>query len=120
MRLFEFDQPETPDSNQVESTANLITILNQVKGRAEDENTNPSISTAALINMVKNTGIQFDYMSLLDAYENNTAVKSLIKNFSEETVDLAGSTDDVDMDAGQDSGAAIEKIAKRVANRNIG
>ena len=73
--------------------------------------------------MVKNTGIHFDYNALVAAYEANSAVQNLIKNFSAETVDLIGSAED-EIDApgagGEDSGEAISRIAKRVAQRNIG
>lgn len=123
MRLFEFDQvaPVEQDA-RVESIANLLTVLNVVIEEARNENTEPSISTPALINMVKNTGVMFDYNALLDAYESNAAVQNLIKNFSKETVDLIGSSED-EMDApanGEDSGEAISRIAKRVAQRGIG
>ena len=50
--------------------------------RANNENTNPSVSTNALINMVKNTGVLFDYNALLNAYETNAGVKKLIKNLN--------------------------------------
>lgn len=123
MRFFEFDEPEAvaPEA-QTESIANLLTVLNVVVGRAEDEDAHASISTPALINMVKNTGVQFDYDSLVAAYEKNSAVKNIIKSFNAETVELAGGPADVDVadGAGEDSGAAIERIAKRVAKRSIG
>jgi len=123
MRLVEFDQvaPVEQDA-RVESIANLLTVLNVIIEEARNENTEPSISTPALINMVKNTGVMFDYNALLDAYESNAAVQNLIKNFSKETVDLIGSSED-EMDApanGEDSGEAVSRIAKRVAQRGIG
>lgn len=124
MRIFEFDQsaPEETDA-RLEGIANLLTILNVVIEDAKNQNVEPSIPTPALINMVANTGVLFDYNALLDAYENNAAVGNLIKNFSKETVDLIGSAEDEmdsPMDAGEDSGEAISRIAKRVAQRGIG
>ena len=124
MRLYEFDQsaPQEVDA-QAEGIANLLTILNVVIENAKNENIEPSISTEALISMVANTGVMFDYNALLDAYENNTAVNNLIKNFSKDTVDLIGSNEDeldAPEDAGEDSQSAVSKIAKRVANRNVG
>ena len=124
MRFFEFDQTEPQDIDaRAEGIANLLTVINSVISQAENENVDPSISTDALINMVRNTGVMFDYNALLDAYENNTAVNNLIKNFSKETVDLIGSSEDeldAPADAGEDSGEAISRIAKRVAQREIG
>ena len=124
MRLIEFDQsaPQEVDA-RAEGIANLLTILNVVIENAKNENIEPSISTEALISMVANTGVMFDYNALLDAYENNTAVNNLIKNFSKDTVDLIGSNEDeldAPEDAGEDSQSAVSKIAKRVANRNVG
>lgn len=124
MRLDEFDQVAPVETNaRVEGIANLLTVLNVVIEEAKNNDVDPSISTPALINMVKNTGVIFDYNALLDAYESNEAVSNLIKNFSKETVDLIGSAEDeMDLpgDAGEGSGEAIARIAKRVANRNIG
>jgi len=124
MRLREFDQaaPEEHDA-RVTGIANLLTVLNVIIEEARIENVEPSISTLALINMVKNTGVLFDYAALLDAYESNQAVNNLVKNFSKEQVDLIGSSEDAmdsPIDAGEDSSEAVARIAKRVANRNIG
>ena len=124
MRLLEFDQsaPQEVDA-RAEGVATLLTILNVVIENAKNEDVDPSISTQALINMVANAGVMFDYNSLLDAYENNTAVNNLIKNFSKEKVELIGSSEDeldAPEDAGEDSQSAVSKIAKRVANREVG
>ena len=124
MRLYEFDQsaPQEVDA-RTEGIATLLTILNVVIENAKNEDVEPSISTQALINMVTNAGVMFDYNALLDAYENNTAVNNLVKNFSKEKVDLIGSSEDeldAPEDAGEDSQSAVSKIAKRVANRNVG
>ena len=124
MLLYEFDQsaPKEVDA-RTEGIATLLTILNVVIENAKNEDVEPSISTEALINMVTNAGVMFDYNALLDAYENNTAVNNLVKNFSKEKVDLIGSSEDeldAPEDAGEDSQSAVSKIAKRVANRNVG
>jgi len=124
MRLIEFDQSVTPEPDaRLEGIANLLTILNMLVARAKDTGTEPSIPTDELISMVSNTGVMFDYNALLDAYEKNAAVGNLIKNFSKDTVDLVGSSEDelnTPADAGEDSASAVEKIAKRVAKRSIG
>ena len=125
MRIFEFDQtsnPVEPDARH-EGIANLLTVLNMLIARAKDQGTDPSLPTQELIAMVTNTGVLFDYNALLDAYETNAAVQKLIKNFSKDTVDLIGSAED-ELDGaagnGEDSGDAVARIAKRVANREIG
>jgi len=124
MRIFEFDQstPQEVDPRG-EGIVNLLTVLNSLIAQAKNEGTEPSIATPALINMVANTGVLFDYNALLDAYESNAAVQNLVKNFSKETVDLIGSAED-EMDVaagdGEDSGEAVARIAKRVAQRGIG
>ena len=122
MRLIEFDQvaPAEPDA-RVEGIANLLTVLNVIIEEARNQDIEPSVATPALINMVKNTGVMFDYNALLDAYESNQAVNNLIKNFSKETVDLIGTDAEVDapIDAGEDSSEAVARIAKRVAQREI-
>lgn len=125
MRLFEFDEPdqETGADVKMNAQANLITVLNVVISRAQDENAEASIRTDALINMVKNTGIQFDYQALVDAHEDNQAVSNLIKSYSKETVELTNDEDqsmDTDQsNAGEDSGDAVARIGKRVAKRAL-
>ena len=124
MRIFEFDnsEPEVQDV-QGEGIINLLTILNHLIEQAKHDDVSPSVSTSALINMVSNTGVVFDYNALVNAHESNAAVQNLIKNFSQETVDLIGSPED-EMggigNKGEDSGEAVARIAKRVAKRNIG
>ena len=124
MRLFEFDNTSHVPQTDVhdEGIANLLAVLNVIIERAKNEDSEPSLSTPALINMVKNTGVLFDYNALVNAYDSNTAVHNLIKNFSKDTVDLIGSSEDeldAPSDAGEDSQSAVSKIAKRVANREI-
>ena len=125
MRFFEFDDPdhETGADVKMNAQANLITVLNVIISRAQDENAAAIIRTDALITMVKNTGIQFDYQALVDAYENNEAVGNLVKSFSKEEVELSNSEDemaDVDQQSsGEDSGDAIARISKRVAKRAL-
>jgi hypothetical protein len=81
MRLYEF----APDEN---TESGLATTLSFLATRIYDEDDDPTMSTDALINMVKNTGAYFDYDALVDAYENDEAVKNLIKDFNKDTVTL--------------------------------
>jgi hypothetical protein len=81
MRLFEFAPDESSDSG-------LATVLSFLANRVQDEESDPKISTQSLINMVKNSGAYFDYDGLVQAYENDDAVKHLIKDFNKDTVTL--------------------------------
>lgn len=128
MRLYEFQQAEDdlPDEdNAIANIANLITVLNFVVKRVEDEDASNIINTQSLLSMVENTGIPFDYAALVSAYESNTAVKNLISNFNQDEVTLIGGPEDEmiggdDEIGGENSSEAISRIAKRVAQRDIG
>jgi hypothetical protein len=84
MRLREFAHgpTNTPESN-------LVTALELLRHRSADKSAPATISTQSLINLVLNTDHTFDYESLVDANENNPAVKNLIKSFNQDQVILA-------------------------------
>ena len=84
MRLREFAHgpTNTPESN-------LVTALELLRHRSEDKSSPATISTKSLINLVLNTDRTFDYESLVNANENNPAVKNLIKSFNQDQVVLA-------------------------------
>lgn len=87
MRLREFASDNaTPESN-------LVTALELLRHRSEDKAIPASISTKSLINLVLNTDKTFSYDALVDANENNPAVKNLIKSFNKDQVILAPLTD---------------------------
>ena len=83
MRLNEFAHgpTNTPESN-------LITALELIRHRYKDKKTIPNISTQSLINLVLNTDRTFDYDALIDATENNPAVKNLIKSYNKDFIEL--------------------------------
>ena len=83
MRLNEFvhGPTNTPESN-------LTTALELIQHRYKDKEQVPNISTQSLINLVRNTDRTFDYDALVQANENNPAVKNLIKSFNKDTVEL--------------------------------
>lgn len=83
MRLNEFvhSPTNTPESN-------LLTALELIRFRYQDKNQLPKISTQSLINMVLNTDKTFDYQSLVQANENNPAVRNIVKNFNRDYVEL--------------------------------
>lgn len=88
MRLSEFVHT---DKNAPES--NLVTALELIRARYKDKNKAPKISTNSLINLVLNTDKNFDYQALVDANENNPAVKNLIKSFNKDFVQLRSFND---------------------------
>ena len=90
MRLREF----ASDNNTPES--NLVTALELLRHRSEDKSIPASISTKSLINLVLNTDKTFSYDALVDANENNPAVKNLIKSFNKDQVILAPLTGEED------------------------
>jgi hypothetical protein len=83
VRLNEFTHgpTNTPESN-------LITALELIRHRYKDKKTIPNISTQSLINLVLNTDRTFDYDALVNATENNSAVKNLIKSYNKDFVEL--------------------------------
>ncbi len=83
MRLDEFvhGPTNTPESN-------LVTALELIQHRYKDKDKVPNVSTQSLINLVRNTDRTFDYDALISANENNPAVKTLIKSFNKDIVEL--------------------------------
>ena len=75
-------------------TSNLLPVLMFLKKRAEDRELSAKLHTDSLIQLVQNAGdTTFTYESLVDAFENDEAVKELISNFNEEEVTLKSDTD---------------------------
>jgi hypothetical protein len=93
MRLCEF----ASDTNTPEF--NLVTALELLRHRSADKSAPAKISTQSLINLVLNTDRTFSYDALVDANENNPAVKNLIKSFNQDQVILAPLTGNDDSDA---------------------
>ena len=75
--------------------ANLVSVLNFLKMSADRRGLEPKISTASLINMVKNTGqTAFEYDDLVSANKADPTVKNLIKSFNKDFVIVAGNNSD--------------------------
>ena len=83
MRLNEFTHgpTNTPESN-------LLTALELIQHRYKDKEQSPKVSTQSIINLVRNTDRTFDYEALVQANETNPAVKTLIKTFNKDYVEL--------------------------------
>ena len=89
LREFAGENNSAPESN-------LVTALELLRHRSEDKSIPASISTKSLINLVLNTDKTFSYDALVDANENNPAVKNLIKSFNKDQVILAPLTGEED------------------------
>jgi hypothetical protein len=81
LREFTHGPTNTPESN-------LLTALELIQHRYKNKDKVPNVSTQSLINLVLNTDRTFDYDALVDAVENNPAVKNLIKSFNKDFVEL--------------------------------
>ena len=78
--------------------ANLTTALELIRQRYRDRDQPLKISTKSLINLVLNTDKTFDYNSLVQANNNNPAIKNLIKSFNKDYVELQPVGDEGDED----------------------
>lgn len=74
---------------------NLGPVLMFLRKRCEDSGMVPKMRTASLIQMVKNAGdTSFNYDSLVNAFEENDAIKDMIKNFNENEIVLSSNADE--------------------------
>lgn len=102
---------------------NLLPVLMFLKTRAEDRELSAKLRTDSLIQLVQNAGdVTFNYRSLVDAYENNDAIKELIKNFNEEEVVLKSDTDpeETDIEHSEEEGGQPEdptEVVKGMAHK---
>lgn len=101
----------------------LLTTLELLRNHADDKGSAPVLSTENLIKLMKNSGVMFDYDSLVSAYKTEPAVKELIKSFNKDTITLhtdsadefSIDSDGANMDLGTDTVArmAHKALAKR-------
>ena len=120
MRLNEFTHgpTNTPESN-------LTTALELIQHSYKDLEKLPNVSTKSLINLVRNTDRTFDYEALVTANENNPAVKTLIKSFNKDYVELnpvntgeeEAPTTNVGDETTQASVDTVSDMAKKAARR---
>ena len=88
MRLTEFTDSHAAiieDEAESRGDANLIAALSFLQNRSANQHLVPKVRTDALINMVKNTGVEeFNLESLLNAHKTNDSVKELIKDIKDD------------------------------------
>lgn len=107
------------------SDSNLLTALDLLRNRYKDQEGPAKIKTQSLINLILNTDSSFNYDALVNANENNPAVKNLIKSFNRDYVELQpfGSniededvpTTNVDQTTSQEPVDTVDDMAKRAA-----
>ena len=88
MRLREFSDDyaeHIEDEADDRGDANLISALSFLQNRSHNQHLVPKIRADALINMIKNTGVEsFNLEALQNAYKTNDSVKELIKDIKDD------------------------------------
>jgi hypothetical protein len=88
MRLYEFSKNYAEiieDEAESRGDSNLIAALSFLQNRSANQHLVPKVRADALINMVKNTGVEeFNLESLMNAQKTNDSVKSLIKDIKDD------------------------------------
>lgn len=88
MRLHEFTDTHASiieDEAESRGDSNLIAALSFLQNRSANQHLVPKVRADALINMVKNTGVEeFNLDSLMNAHKTNDAVKELIKDIKDD------------------------------------
>ena len=105
--------------------SNLLTALELLRNRYKDQDVPAKIKTQSLINLILNTDRSFNYDALVNANDNNPAVKNLIKSFNRDYVELqpfGGDIEDadvpttnVDQTTSQEPVDTVDDMAKRAA-----
>lgn len=86
--------PEEQLAGEGSLSSNLLPVLMYLKKRGDDKEVATKLRTNSLIQLVQNAGDNtFTYETLVDAYENDEAVKALIKNFNKDTVEFKSELD---------------------------
>lgn len=82
-----FEDVSAEEQLSTDNSHLIVQVLMFLKGRSEDKGLTPKMDTESLITLVHNAGdVTFDYAALVDAYENDPAVKELIQDFNEDEV----------------------------------
>lgn len=88
MRLREFTEDyadHIEDEADERGDVNLIAALSFLQNRSNNQHLVPKIRADALINMVKNSGVEaFNLESLENAKQTNNAVKQLVKDIKDD------------------------------------
>lgn len=109
MRLAEFTDVGNP---AVDSLKTVLSML----GSSDDANAGITYNTDSIINMVRNTGQQFEYSDLAAALEDPD-LKPLIANFNRKTLTLASENDLDAANTGYDN--SEEDTVSSMAQRSL-
>ena len=121
----EFFQVKEDDTQSAQLAAVLVSVLQFIKGRSEDQNAPAKIGTDSLIHLVQNVGQpSFCYADLVDANEQMDTVKNMIKSFNEEEIILRADGDEEEQTADQNNDQphqspedTVDSMAKSALNQ---
>ena len=113
LKIKEADTPAEDDM-----AASLVSMLQYLKQRAEENNANPIVKTKSLLALVQNTGYKnFGYADLVAANEL-PMIKNLIKSFNRIEVELLLHSED-SQDNDEPSADQQEKTVNRMAKHSL-
>ena len=113
LKIKEADTPAEDDM-----AARLVSMLQYLKQRAEENNANPIVKTKSLLALVQNTGYKnFGYADLVAANEL-PMIKNLIKSFNRIEVELLLHSED-SQDNDEPSADQQEKTVNRMAKHSL-
>ena len=93
----------------------LLSVLEYLHSKKDKQ---PVVNTQSLIAMVKNTGVPFSYDLLVDLFDSNDSVKSLISDFNENEVHFDGDVEPSKHSSDEDQGEkTVSTMAKRALKR---
>lgn len=113
MKIFEVDQPQTPDPNK------LLGLVDFLAGRATDTNSQKEISQEAFIKLANSLGIpitQYNLSDLTNQEPLNTVVEPLQPNSTDPLIFKGGEPANVAMPVNQAQdivASAAKKAAKK-------
>lgn len=109
MKLFEF-----ADDNPLR--VKLVAVVSQLKSRMQDTNNQEPMSTDALLNLLKQNGVDIDVSDIYDMVKKDPLV-NIIKNINGKEVIFKGQQagdDDMDLDSSEN-----EKIRQQMASKAV-
>jgi hypothetical protein len=105
--------------NDQKLVAKLASVLEFLKGRAQDRNLQPNITVDSLVKMVANTGAHVDTASITPLF-NEPTIRNLIKNIEGNmiTLNLNGGMSELQPGGGNmPPEVKVNQMAKRALNR---
>jgi hypothetical protein len=119
----EYFKVKEDDGQSGQLAAVLVSVLQFIKGRSQDQNAPAKINTQSLINLVKNVGHpNFSYGDLVSAHEQMDTVKNMIKSFNKDEVILRSEGDEEEEEQVADTPAqspedTVDSMASKALNK---